>query len=388
MIKTKLLPEQFGPLKGFNGYAQEMGACGDTMEFWIIVKNQRIINCTYTTDGCGHSILCGAITAIQAINKDIHDAMNINPQDILNIAGNSVSEDSKHCAVLATKTLKEAIKDYSKQCNEGINASATQDLTLDDALLIHERLTQIKKIIVVLSGKGGVGKTTFAVNLASFLAKEGYATGLLDIDIHGPSTPMMLGIIDQKVKNTGEYLLPVDVGPLKVMSMGLLIKKRDDAIVWRGPMKSSAIKEFISHVEWGPLDYLIIDSPPGTGDEPLMICQLLEPKDGAVIITTPQEVATEDVRKTVSFCRKTGTHIIGIVENMSGFTCHHCGKVTSVFPKGGGKEISQNYQIPYLGAIPLEPEIGISCDQGNPFINKSEQTEATNAFKAIIKQLI
>jgi len=195
----------------------------------------------------------------------------------------------------------------------------------------------IERKILVMSGKGGVGKSTLAVNIAAALVAKGKRVGLMDIDIHGPSIPKLLNMNAQPVTGSEGGIAPIITEDgLKVMSIGFFLKNGDEAVIWRGPMKYSMIKQFLSAVEWGALDYLIVDSPPGTGDEPLSIVQLLKKIDGAIIITTPQEIAIDDVRRSINFCYKLNVPIVGVVENMSGFICPHCGKESDIFKKGGG----------------------------------------------------
>ena len=256
---------------------------------------------------------------------------------------------------------------------------------------IRKRLKQIKHQILVLSGKGGVGKSTVAVNLAMSLALAGKNVGLLDIDIHGPSVPKILGIEKEIVQITGTTLLPVEMtGNLKVMSIGFLLPRSDDAVIWRGPMKYQMIKQFLKDVQWGVLDFLIVDSPPGTGDEPLSIVQLLEDADGAVIVTTPQEVALSDVRKCISFCNNLNLSVLGVLENMSGFICPKCGEKTDVFKSGGAENMAQQMNVPFLGRIPIDPHIVQSCDSGKPFVfhyNKSETAKAFENISSLILEL-
>jgi len=253
---------------------------------------------------------------------------------------------------------------------------------------INAKLSLIKQKIVVLSGKGGVGKSTVAVNLAIGLAKEGMKVGLLDVDIHGPSVPMMLGIADKTLEQVGDQLLPVTIGSLSVMSIGFMLQNRNDAIIWRGPMKTNIIQQFIENVNWGELDYLIVDCPPGTGDEPLSVCQVLNNPEGAIIVTTPQNVATNDVRKSITFCQKINLPIMGVVENMSGFSCPHCNKITHIFKADGGKNIAKEFDIPFLGSLPIAPEIAISGDSGEPFIHKFADSQAGKAFAPVVNKFL
>ena len=254
---------------------------------------------------------------------------------------------------------------------------------------IKKRLSMIKHKVLVLSGKGGVGKSTIAVNLAVALATAGMKVGLLDIDIHGPSVPKLLGVEGFPLHGTEESLHPLEIGDnLRVMSIGFLLKESDDAVIWRGPMKFGAIKQFLGDVEWGELDYLIVDSPPGTGDEPLTIAQLISDADGAVIVTTPQDVALIDVRKCISFCRQLELPVIGVVENMSGFYCPHCGKKTDIFKCGGGKSMAEDMGVPFLGSLPIDPSIVSSSDEGKPYVINAPETEAGRIFAALAATLL
>ena len=242
----------------------------------------------------------------------------------------------------------------------------------DDDLMMKERLKAIKKKFVVLSGKGGVGKSTVSVNIACALAAKGFKTGLLDVDVHGPSVPTMLGLTGAKLVSTDKGIIPAEIGcipNLKVLSVGFLLGEKDAPVVWRGPMKAGAIKQFIKDVEWGELDYLIVDCPPGTGDEPLSAIQLLDNPDGAVLVTTPQEVSAADVRRSVNFCKMLNLPVAGIIENMSGFACPKCGEVYDIFGKDGGEKIAKDYGINFLGKIPIEPELGKCGDAGIPYVN-------------------
>jgi Mrp family chromosome partitioning ATPase len=267
---------------------------------------------------------------------------------------------------------------------------AVKDAEESEAL--RRALARISHKFIVLSGKGGVGKSTVAVNLAFSLAEKNRMTGLLDIDIHGPSVPKLLGIEDKKPSGTAEgKIFPVDYSAyLKVISIGFLLQKPDDAVIWRGPLKYGIIKQFLNDVEWGDLDYLVIDSPPGTGDEPLSVCQLIENPDGAVIVTTPQDVSVIDVRKSISFCRQLNIPVLGVIENMSGFICPHCGKDTAIFKIGGGEEMARDMGVPFLGRIPLDAGITRSGDGGMPFSGQGSDAApgARTGFERIVEALI
>ncbi|MGM0600104.1 MAG: P-loop NTPase [Candidatus Rifleibacteriota bacterium] len=246
----------------------------------------------------------------------------------------------------------------------------------------------IKKTIVVLSGKGGVGKSTVAVNLASSLASQGFKVGLLDIDLHGPSIPTMLKIKDQSIGSDGKRMIPAKFAGIKVMSVGFLLKNSDDALIWRGPMKAGVIEQFLNQVAWGKLDYLIVDSPPGTGDEPLSICQAIKTPFAAVIVTTPQEVAAADVRKSVNFCRQLNIKILGIIENMSGFICPDCGKKVDIFSSGGGEATAKKFNLNFLGSIPIDANVGTASDQGNMFVYDYAKTPSGKAFGKVLENVL
>ncbi|MBN2162938.1 MAG: Mrp/NBP35 family ATP-binding protein [Pontiellaceae bacterium] len=253
---------------------------------------------------------------------------------------------------------------------------------------VNARMAHIKHKICVLSGKGGVGKSTVSVNLAAALAEAGKKVGLLDVDIHGPSIPTMLGLRPQPFMGTADAIEPVVAGNLKVMSVGFVNEDLDAPFIWRGPMKMGVITQFLGDVEWGELDYLIIDCPPGTGDEPLSVCQLIKEPAGAVIVTTPQKVAAVDVRKSLTFCGKLNMPVLGIVENMSGFACPKCGEVVNIFHSGGGAELAADFGVPFLGALPIDPAIGMACDAGQPFVQSYAASETAQILREIIQPLL
>jgi len=249
---------------------------------------------------------------------------------------------------------------------------------------LKSKLSHIKHRIMVMSGKGGVGKSTVATNLAVTLSLEGFEVGLLDADIHGPNIPKMLGIESEHVIGSGRGMIPVEAFPnLKVISMAFFIGDPDNPVVWRGPLKHNAISQFLGEVEWGNLDFLVVDLPPGTGDEPLSVAHLIKNVDGSIIVTTPQDVALLDSRKSVNFSRMLSIPVIGVVENMSGLTCPHCHKEISLFKKGGGEKAARDLKVPFLGRIPIDPEVVTDCDRGMPFVMAHPDSEATKAFKEI-----
>jgi len=259
---------------------------------------------------------------------------------------------------------------------------------IEDAKKIQENLNKIKHKIIVMSGKGGVGKSTVATNLAFVLSQQGYEVGLLDIDINGPDIAKMLGIEDERLRTLDAKIEPVIVPPyLKVVSMAFLIEDRDAPVIWRGPIKMGAINQFLRDVNWGNLDYLIIDLPPGTGDEPLSIAQLIPNCDGTIIVTTPQDVALVSVRKSINFVKKMNMPIIGIIENMSGFKCPHCGKSVDIFKTGGGLKASKDFSVPFLGKVPLDLEIVKTGDSGEPFVVKNKISGTAKAFLEIVENI-
>jgi ATP-binding protein involved in chromosome partitioning len=248
------------------------------------------------------------------------------------------------------------------------------------------RMGRIKHKIVVGSGKGGVGKSTVTVNLAVALKRRGYDVGILDADITGPNIPKLMGIEDQHLTSGPEGIEPADAGGIKIVSMALLLESQDSAVVWRGPMKMAAIKQFISDVNWGDLDFLLVDLPPGTSDEPISVIQLVPELEGAIIVTTPQEVALLDSRKAVNMFLMMKVPLLGIIENMSGLRCPHCGEVIEVFKKGGGEKAARELGTDFLGAIPLDAEIGTLGDQGVTFTGQG--TEAGCAFEKIASRIM
>lgn len=246
---------------------------------------------------------------------------------------------------------------------------------------------KIKNYLLVFSGKGGVGKSTVAANLTWVLADKGLNVGLLDVDIHGPNLAMMLGAQDKEMISYGEtQMMPVEIRKnLSLVSMAYFIQKTDSPIIWRGPAKMKFIEKFVKDVIWGNLDWLIIDAPPGTGDEPLSIAQLL-PDAGAVIITTPQDVCLLDSTKAINFAKELKLKIHGLIENMSGFNCPHCGKEINLFKKGGGKKIAKEYEIPFLGSIPIDQKIVFSSDNGEPVVSAGD-SPAKEAFLSIADKI-
>ena len=258
-----------------------------------------------------------------------------------------------------------------------------------ETLELQQRMAEIQHKLLVLSGKGGVGKSTVAVNLAVALAKADREVGVLDVDIHGPSVPKLTGLEGQTVHSDGAALLPVRVADnLAVMSIGFLLTSKADAVIWRGPLKYNVIRQFLKDVAWGMLDYLVIDCPPGTGDEPLSVAQLAGPNAEAIIVTTPQELSVSDVRRCVTFCKQVNLPVLGILENMSGFVCPRCGAQIDLFKVGGGETLARETNVPFLGRIPLDPEVVISGDSGVPFAGSDIAGPSVAALKAVVERLL
>ena len=268
-------------------------------------------------------------------------------------------------------------------------ASNQQNQSTNDSVKLEQRLSLMKHKLVVLSGKGGVGKSTVAANLALSLATSGKQVGLLDVDFHGPSIPKLLGLEGQQVQASQAGLEPIHYNDnLKMMSLGLMLQSQDDAVIWRGPMKMHAIKQLLQDVNWGRLDYLIVDCPPGTGDEPLSIVQLIKNVTGAVIVTTPQDLSLADVRKSIRFCEKLNMPVLGVIENMSGFVCPHCGRTADIFKTGGGEKMAGEMGVPFLGRIPIEPDIVTSGDEGKPYVYAYAGSETAQRFESIVAALV
>jgi len=281
-------------------------------------------------------------------------------------------------------TLKKEQKVFEKstQPRTQLYEEGTQRLKL--------KMAKIKHKIAVISGKGGVGKSTVTVNLAMAFATHGYvnSVGILDADITGPCIPKILGIQGQKLQGGPPGIFPA-IGPLgiKVVSMDFLLPSEESPVIWRGPLKMRAIQQFLSDIVWGEIDFLFIDLPPGTGDEPLSVMQLLPDMDGVVIVTIPSEVSQIVVKKAVTFAKQLNIPVIGIIENMSGFVCPKCGEQVDIFKAGGGEKIAEDLAVPYLGKIPIDPEICRDSDKGLPFIVEHPNSLASKAFMDIVKKV-
>lgn len=273
--------------------------------------------------------------------------------------------------------------------NQPGSGTASSDKEKEEQKRFEENLSRIRHKIMIMSGKGGVGKTSVATNLAALLARNDYQVGLLDADIHGPNVPKMLGVEKQHLMAGEGGVAPVDViRNLKAVSMGLLAQDPDKAIVWRGPLKHSAIKQFLGDIVWGNLDFLLVDLPPGTGDEPLSVAHLIKNVDGSIIVTTPQDVALLDSRKSVNFSKVLKVPVLGIVENMAGMVCPHCGARIDLFKVGGGERAALELGVPFLGRIPIDPRMVASGDTGRLFVLDAAESEAKKAFVEVAQKVV
>jgi len=259
-----------------------------------------------------------------------------------------------------------------------------QNIMTDEEKRIQENVAKIKHHIAVFSGKGGVGKTTVSVNLAFTFKREGFSTGILDADITGPNVPKMLNVDDDLIF-LDEKIIPFEKYGTKMISMASMIKS-GQPLIWRGPMRSKVINQFLADVDWGELDYLIADLPPGTGDEILTIAQEMKP-DYAIIVTTPQEVSVLDAERSINMARKLNIPYIGVIENMSGFVCPHCSAVIDLFGSGGGKNLADNYGVQFLGSIPIDIDARILSDKGKPIVLEKPNCEVSIVFKSICNSI-
>lgn len=382
------------------------------MEFWLLVREDRILRATFTTDGCGASIACGAAATRLAEGKTLEEVARLTPPQV-EIAVGNLTDDHKHCAVLALKALCGAVAQFERQdapcshsedacgpapCSHAAGAAeaaiggpaeSRKPVPLEADKAVQRSMSRIRYKVLVLSGKGGVGKSTVAANLAMALATSGKKVGLLDVDIHGPSIPKMMGLESAQPAAGGGAIRPVLAGPnLSVMSMGFLLQNATDAVVWRGPIKAGLIRQFLSEVAWGDLDVLVVDCPPGTGDEPLSVAQMLGAGTAAVVVTTPQAMAIADVRRSVTFCQKLQLRVLGIVENMSGFVCPHCSKSTNLFGTGGGEALAREMKVNFLGGIPLDAQIVESGDTGKPFASLLTGSPSARAFDHVVRGIL
>ncbi len=338
------------------------------------------------------SVMVTEETVLEALKKvedpELHrDVVSLNMIKDLKVSGDTVSMT----LVLTTPAcpLREKFSSDVRAAVAAVPGVARVELSTTAQVMPvrpfdPQGLAGVRNVIAVASGKGGVGKTTVSVNIAVALAKEGAKVGLMDADIYGPNVPLMMGLSGLPPMK-GDRIVPAESFGVKVMSMGFLIKP-NEAVIWRGPMLHGAVNKFLKEVLWGDLDYLLADLPPGTGDIQLSLSQSL-PLAGALIVTTPQEVALQDVRRAISMFEKVKVPILGVVENMSGFSCPHCGKATAIFNQGGGARAAQQMNVPFLGEIPLVPEVGAASDSGRPIVLGQPDSPAAQAFLQAAQRL-
>lgn len=279
----------------------------------------------------------------------------------------------------------------SKSCDSKDGTCGSQEAAVaQQELAITSSLAIIKNKILVMSGKGGVGKSTVSVNLAIGLAKKGYRVGLMDVDLHGPDICRMLGLTGRLAggRTADGKMYPLQYNDkLKVISLESMMENSDDPIIWRGPLKNQVIRQFVADVAWDELDYLIIDAPPGTGDEPMAVAHTI--KDAlALVVTTPQQIALADVRKSINFCKHVKLAILGLVENMSGFVCPHCSKPVDIFKTGGGEQLAGDFDIQFLGRIPLDPKVVIAGDDGKPYLSSAVDSVAVKSFAKVVDKVL
>lgn len=401
-------PRHYGTADNWDGHAVITGPCGDTMTFWIEVVGNLVSTVRFTTDGCITSRAAGSMTATLAAKRSVTECLSVSQEDVLN-ALEGLPDEYRHCALLSSNTLKAACDNYLVRVKkstympedlietcldctqETCSALARRENETNADWLSRQRLLstlcKIKHKVFVLSGKGGVGKSSLSVNLAVSLSKRGFQVGLLDADLHGPSVPHMMREGSEYVSSPDDLISPVLVDGIKTMSMGYLSQDSSQPAIWRGPMKMNVIRQFVTEVDWGELDYLIVDSPPGTGDEALAIAQVISDADGAVVVTTPQTVALQSVSKCVSFCRELAVPVIGLVENLGYATCPECGFDHALFGRNGGKLLAEAMNIPLIGRLPYAPEMVSSCDNGVPFQKNQSLSDLGQGIESVVDSI-
>lgn len=381
---NKRVPRNFGPMRDAQGNARRTGPCGDTVEFWLAGDLETIGEASFTTDGCDYSMHAASTVASMVEGMPVEAVRALGEEDVLSILG-EFPRDSMHCVKLSLEVMHAALEDLETSVAKSTNRQIVDEQPAESKKVSH--LSQ-RRTVMVMSGKGGVGKSTVAVNLALTLAAKGYRVGLVDVDIHGPSIPTMLNLPQVTVTQAADGIQPVILGDLhglEVMSVGFLLHHADDPVIWRGPLKNSLIEQFLNQVAWGPLDYLFVDCPPGTGDEPLSVAQQLKEKAEAILVTTPQQVSTVDVARSINFCHQMHMPVIGIIENMSSFVCPHCHSITDIFRTGGGKTLSERYGVPLLGSIPIDASFGISGDAGLPYVVRFADSPVAATYRQIVE---
>ena len=408
-VGSRTTPSNFGPMRDSQAHGRLEDARGDAVEVWLRLDGVKILQASFTADGGPTAMACASLAAHLSEGRSLGEMRRLQAVDVLEALGEPGNAEALLAAEAALRTLAKALGDYEKTlkardeqeqrggsgsgCGEACDETCCEGCEQEEGgtrargALGAAGVGQVRRRILVMSGKGGVGKSTIAVNLALGFAAEGLMTGLLDADLHGPSVPKLLGLERDTLQTEGQTLLPVELGALKVMSMGFALKP-DQAAIWRGPMKAGVIEQFVKQVQWDALDVLVVDCPPGTGDEHLSVHQALGRVEGAVIVTTPQEVATLDARKAITFCRSSRIPVLGIVENMSGFICPACATCTPIFQTGGGARLAAELGLPFLGSLPLDPSVGAGGEIGRPRLFAGGQDAAARAFQPILQALL
>jgi ATP-binding protein involved in chromosome partitioning len=335
-------PQNMGVLEPPCRHATRTGECGDRMDFWVDVADGIVTRLSFTTSGCGSSQACASMTTVLALGKSIEAAMTLESKDVLAALGD-FPESSAHCAALSIETLHAACVQW----------------------LQSESLGGIARTLMVLSGKGGVGKTTLVANLAANWNRKGFKVGVLDIDLHGPNLPTLLGMDDEIVEREGDRLRPADSDGLKLMSMAFLLPDPDQAVLWKGMKKGILVQQFLQEVDWGDLDVLIIDAPAGTGDEPIAAVKTLGTLSGAIVVTTAQRLALQDARKALNFCKEMDVPLLGLVENQY----QAAGQ--------GAREMAMDMDLPLLASLPMDPVVAQSAEEGTPFVLSHPESEAS-----------
>jgi ATP-binding protein involved in chromosome partitioning len=368
------VPYNYGLLREATANERKSDVKGEIVEFWVNVKEDLIEKVTFISEAKQPSLKIASEVASLVEKLPLKEAISLIENQI------KEASDFKLFALNGLKSVLEKAELKTLKAKERIILSETPATKKS-----HQRRT-----IMVMSGKGGVGKSTVAVNLALSLAAQGKRVGLVDVDIHGPSIPTMLNLTNVTVMQAADGIQPLILGDLynlEVMSVGFLLEHDDDPVIWRGPLKNSLIEQFLNDVAWGPLDYLFIDCPPGTGDEPLSVAQQLKEKAEAILVTTPQQVAVSDVARSVNFCRQMKMPLIGVIENMASFVCPNCNTITDIFRTGGGKNLAERYNIPLLGSIPIDPSFGVTADAGYPFVVRYNDSPIAMTYKEIVNKL-
>jgi ATP-binding protein involved in chromosome partitioning len=359
---TKTVPLRFGPLKWAQAHARLTGPCGDTMEFWVRLRKGRIDKVHFITDGCNNSLLCADAVARLAKGCEPQQIEDFQEKDVLASTSSRVASKDIHCATLAIAGLQGALRHYA----ESQKATHPIQDSKNNPNIPEIKTRPAPKILLVLSGKGGVGKSTMALHTARQMQQAGYKVGLLDADIHGPSIPKLLGKIHTTHTMDAQGLRPILCEGIQVVSTGFLFAQPDLAIAWRGPRKDAILRQFLENTQWGELDILVVDAPPGTGEEVMVFAQGIHQANGVLLVTGPQDLAAVDVMRTWNFCTDQGLKVLGLIENMSGYACPACQQLSTPFPMGLGHRLSKEIAIPVSIRIPLHGEISLQSDTGCP----------------------